>query len=93
MLGEMPGDEEDKQGHPFVGPAGRAVHRGRTEDSEPPRSAAPPGSSTSPACARADGGESMTELERVQNYARNMAYVSKVISYVRMKDDPKRHQT
>ncbi|MEX0611615.1 MAG: UdgX family uracil-DNA binding protein [Pirellulales bacterium] len=25
MLGEMPGDEEDKQGHPFVGPAGRLL--------------------------------------------------------------------
>jgi DNA polymerase len=25
LLGEMPGDEEDKQGHPFVGPAGRLL--------------------------------------------------------------------
>ena len=33
LLGEVPGDEEDKQGHPFVGPAGRllddAIGRGR----------------------------------------------------------------
>jgi DNA polymerase len=26
MLGEVPGDEEDKQGRPFVGPAGRLLH-------------------------------------------------------------------
>jgi uracil-DNA glycosylase len=25
LLGEIPGDEEDKQGHPFVGPAGRLL--------------------------------------------------------------------
>jgi DNA polymerase len=25
MIGEQPGDEEDKQGHPFVGPAGRLL--------------------------------------------------------------------
>lgn len=25
LLGEMPGDEEDRQGHPFVGPAGRLL--------------------------------------------------------------------
>jgi DNA polymerase len=25
MLGEMPGDQEDQQGHPFVGPAGRLL--------------------------------------------------------------------
>jgi DNA polymerase len=25
LLGETPGDEEDKQGHPFVGPAGRLL--------------------------------------------------------------------
>ena len=25
LLGEVPGDEEDKQGHPFVGPAGRLL--------------------------------------------------------------------
>jgi DNA polymerase len=25
LLGEMPGDEEDKHGHPFVGPAGRLL--------------------------------------------------------------------
>ena len=24
MVGEVPGDAEDKQGHPFVGPAGRS---------------------------------------------------------------------
>jgi uracil-DNA glycosylase family protein len=25
MIGEMPGDQEDQQGHPFVGPAGRLL--------------------------------------------------------------------
>jgi DNA polymerase len=25
LLGEVPGDEEDKQGHPFVGPSGRLL--------------------------------------------------------------------
>src|SRR3954463_2924181 len=27
MVGEQPGDEEDKQGHPFVGPAGKLLDR------------------------------------------------------------------
>jgi uracil-DNA glycosylase len=27
LLGEQPGDQEDKQGHPFVGPAGRVLDR------------------------------------------------------------------
>ncbi len=27
LVGEVPGDEEDKQGHPFVGPAGRLLDR------------------------------------------------------------------
>lgn len=27
MIGEVPGDEEDKLGHPFVGPAGRLLDR------------------------------------------------------------------
>jgi DNA polymerase len=27
LLGEQPGDQEDKQGHPFVGPAGRILDR------------------------------------------------------------------
>lgn len=27
FIGEQPGDEEDKQGHPFVGPAGRILDR------------------------------------------------------------------
>jgi uracil-DNA glycosylase family protein len=26
MVGEVPGDEEDKQGHPFVGPSGRLLN-------------------------------------------------------------------
>jgi uracil-DNA glycosylase family protein len=26
FVGEQPGDQEDKQGHPFVGPAGRLLH-------------------------------------------------------------------
>jgi uracil-DNA glycosylase len=27
MVGEMPGDREDREGHPFVGPAGRELDR------------------------------------------------------------------
>ena len=27
MVGEQPGDSEDRLGHPFVGPAGRVLHR------------------------------------------------------------------
>lgn len=27
MIGEQPGDQEDKQGHPFVGPAGRLLDK------------------------------------------------------------------
>lgn len=27
LVGEQPGDEEDRQGHPFVGPAGKLLHR------------------------------------------------------------------
>jgi DNA polymerase len=27
MVGEEPGDQEDKQGHPFIGPAGRVLDR------------------------------------------------------------------
>ena len=33
------------------------------------------------------------ELDRVQSYARNLAYVKRVVSYVRLKDDPRRNQT
>jgi uracil-DNA glycosylase family protein len=28
LIGEQPGDREDKAGHPFVGPAGAVLHRG-----------------------------------------------------------------
>jgi uracil-DNA glycosylase len=31
MVGEQPGDQEDKQGHPFVGPAGRVLDRAIVE--------------------------------------------------------------
>jgi DNA polymerase len=27
LVGEQPGDQEDKQGHPFVGPAGHVLDR------------------------------------------------------------------
>jgi DNA polymerase len=27
LVGEQPGDQEDRQGHPFVGPAGRLLDR------------------------------------------------------------------
>lgn len=33
------------------------------------------------------------ELERVQNHARNLSYVRRVVSYVRLKDDPRRSET
>jgi uracil-DNA glycosylase len=31
LVGEVPGDEEDKQGHPFVGPAGRLLDKALVE--------------------------------------------------------------
>jgi DNA polymerase len=31
LIGEQPGDQEDKQGHPFVGPAGRILDRALEE--------------------------------------------------------------
>ncbi len=31
LVGEQPGDKEDVQGHPFVGPAGRVLDRGMRE--------------------------------------------------------------
>jgi uracil-DNA glycosylase len=31
LVGEQPGDQEDKQGHPFVGPAGRVLDRALRE--------------------------------------------------------------
>ncbi|WP_040796544.1 UdgX family uracil-DNA binding protein [Nocardia higoensis] len=31
MIGEQPGDQEDKEGHPFVGPAGTLLERALTE--------------------------------------------------------------
>jgi DNA polymerase len=31
LIGEQPGDQEDKQGHPFVGPAGRLLDRALDE--------------------------------------------------------------
>jgi uracil-DNA glycosylase len=31
FVGEQPGDQEDRQGHPFVGPAGRLLDRALTE--------------------------------------------------------------
>jgi uracil-DNA glycosylase len=31
LIGEQPGDQEDKQGHPFVGPAGRVLDRALAE--------------------------------------------------------------
>lgn len=31
MVGEQPGDSEDRLGHPFVGPAGKLLHRAMEE--------------------------------------------------------------
>ncbi|KAB8188832.1 UdgX family uracil-DNA binding protein [Nonomuraea phyllanthi] len=31
LVGEEPGDQEDRQGHPFVGPAGRVLDKGLVE--------------------------------------------------------------
>jgi uracil-DNA glycosylase family 4 len=36
MVGEQPGDQEDKQGHPFVGPAGGILEKA-LEDAGIPR--------------------------------------------------------
>ena len=38
LLGEMPGDQEDREGKPFVGPAGRLLDESR-EEAEIPRDA------------------------------------------------------
>jgi uracil-DNA glycosylase family protein len=38
LVGEQPGDQEDRQGHPFVGPAGRLLDRA-LEAAEIPRTA------------------------------------------------------
>jgi DNA polymerase len=35
-VGEQPGDQEDRQGHPFVGPAGRVLHEGFEQAGIPP---------------------------------------------------------
>src|SRR4051794_22242580 len=31
LVGEQPGDQEDRQGRPFVGPAGRLLHKGLSD--------------------------------------------------------------
>src|SRR5438874_10902216 len=36
MVGEQPGDHEDREGHPFVGPAGRILDRA-LDDADIPR--------------------------------------------------------
>jgi uracil-DNA glycosylase family protein len=37
FVGEQPGDSEDKSGHPFVGPAGKLLHRAMLEAGIDPR--------------------------------------------------------
>jgi len=37
LVGEQPGDSEDRQGHPFVGPAGKLLHAALTEAGIEPR--------------------------------------------------------
>ncbi|HEX4791975.1 MAG TPA: UdgX family uracil-DNA binding protein [Actinospica sp.] len=37
LLGEQPGDSEDRQGEPFVGPAGRLLHKALEEAAIPER--------------------------------------------------------
>lgn len=37
--------------------------------------------------------QNRAELERVTNHARNLSYVRKVESFVRLKDDPRRHKS
>lgn len=37
--------------------------------------------------------QNRTELDRVTNHARNIAYVRRVVNYVRLKDDPARNRT
>ncbi len=36
LVGEQPGDSEDKEGHPFVGPAGRVLHEALAAAGIPP---------------------------------------------------------
>ena len=40
LIGEQPGDREDKDGHPFVGPAGRLLSEASTRTSRNPRATA-----------------------------------------------------
>ena len=37
--------------------------------------------------------QNRNELDRVTNHARNLNYVRRVVSYVRLKDDPRRHKS
>jgi osmotically-inducible protein OsmY len=37
--------------------------------------------------------QNRAELQRVTNHARNLSYVRKVESFVRLKDDPRRHKS
>jgi uracil-DNA glycosylase family protein len=37
FVGEQPGDREDREGHPFVGPAGQLLHRAMEEAGIDPR--------------------------------------------------------
>jgi uracil-DNA glycosylase family protein len=39
FVGEQPGDSEDKQGHPFVGPAGKLLRKAMEQAGIPPASA------------------------------------------------------
>lgn len=39
FVGEQPGDSEDREGHPFVGPAGRVLHESMQEAGLDPRQA------------------------------------------------------
>ncbi|MGW3150023.1 UdgX family uracil-DNA binding protein [Streptomyces sp. NPDC001177] len=39
LVGEQPGDQEDRQGRPFVGPAGKLLHRALAEAGIDPREA------------------------------------------------------
>ncbi|HET9028983.1 MAG TPA: uracil-DNA glycosylase family protein [Candidatus Aquilonibacter sp.] len=39
LVGEQPGDAEDLEGHPFIGPAGRVLHEAMAQAGIDPRDA------------------------------------------------------
>ena len=67
LVGEMPGDREDREGRPFVGPAGRELDRAlEAAGITAATSTSPMSSSTSSSRSAASGG-STRRLERARS--------------------------